>query len=244
MSRGTTETRLWDRNWMQVEEYLRGDDRVAVPLGSTEQHGYLSLGVDAILAERAALEAASPLGIPVIPVVPFGLTPSFTAYPGTIDIRPETYFALAEDILDSLAAQGFRRILLVNGHGGNLPLADVVAEWTARNPGREAIFHSWLVEPEVWEMALEIDEAGHASWVENFPAVRLDGVAIPHGRKPLVDPAEVAGASPERVRELLGDGPGGGPYQRPDADTERIWKAAIELLRERLESGWNAKEEN
>jgi creatinine amidohydrolase len=226
---------------MQVEEYLRGDDRVVVPLGSTEQHGYLSLGVDAILAERAAVEAAAPLGIPVLPVVPFGLTPSFTAYPGTIDIRPETYFALVEDILDCLAGQGFRRVLLVNGHGGNLPLADVVADWSARDAGREAIFHSWLVEPEIWQMAQGIDEAGHASWVENFPAVRIDGVAIPRRRKPLVDPKSIAAASPERVREVLGDGPGGGPYQRPEADTERIWNAAIGLLRERLESGWNAE---
>lgn len=72
--------RLWDQNWMQIEEYLRHDDRVIVPLGSTEQHGYLSFGVDAINCERAALEAAESEGIPVmpvLPVMPFGLTPLF-----------------------------------------------------------------------------------------------------------------------------------------------------------------------
>ena len=59
--------RLHDMNWMQVEEYLRTDDRVVLPLGSTEQHGYLSLGVDVILSERVSVEAAEPLGVPVLP---------------------------------------------------------------------------------------------------------------------------------------------------------------------------------
>ena len=54
--------RIHDRTWMQIEEYLQGDDRIVLPLGSTEQHGYLSLGVDAILSERVAVEAAEPLG--------------------------------------------------------------------------------------------------------------------------------------------------------------------------------------
>ncbi len=47
-------------NWMQVEEHLQRDDRVVLPLGSTEQHAYLSLATDSILAERVAVEAAEP----------------------------------------------------------------------------------------------------------------------------------------------------------------------------------------
>lgn len=50
--------RIGDVNWMQVEEYLRGDDRAVLPLGSTEQHSYLRLTVDCILPERVAAEAA------------------------------------------------------------------------------------------------------------------------------------------------------------------------------------------
>ncbi|MDP9309160.1 MAG: creatininase family protein, partial [Actinomycetota bacterium] len=52
-------------NWMQVEEYLERDDRIVLPLGSTEQHAYLSLETDNILAERVSVEAAEPLGVPV-----------------------------------------------------------------------------------------------------------------------------------------------------------------------------------
>ena len=235
--------RLWDANWMQVEEYLRHDDRAMVPLGSTEQHGYLSLGVDAILCERAAAEAAEPEGVPVLPALPFGLTPTFTAYPGTLNLRMTTYLALVSDLLDGLRDQGFRRIVLVNGHGGNTPAAALGQEWVGRNPECEVLFHGWLIEPEIWGLAGGIDDVSHASWVENFPAVRLPGVDVPDGRKPLVSQDALRRADPAGVRALMGDGPGGGAYQRSDEDTERVWKAAVELLRGRLRSGWRSDAE-
>src|SRR5437868_9952523 len=110
-----------DLNWMMMEEYLKRDNRAVLPLGSTEQHAYLSLSVDSILAERLAIEASEPLGIPVFPVLAYGITPYFRAFPGTITLRAETYMSILRDILDALAEQGFRRILIVNGHGGNTP---------------------------------------------------------------------------------------------------------------------------
>ena len=78
-------------NWMQVEEYLRHDDRAVLPLGSTEQHSHLRLTVDCILPERVAAEAAEPLGVPVFPVVPYGVTPYFREFPGSISLRVETH---------------------------------------------------------------------------------------------------------------------------------------------------------
>ncbi len=113
--------RIRDTNWMQVERYLEQDDRCVVPLGSTEQHGYLSLMTDTILPERVAVEAAEPLGVPVFPALPYGVAPYFLGYPGTIALRLDTYLSVIGDILDSLHGAGFRRILLVNGHGGNRP---------------------------------------------------------------------------------------------------------------------------
>lgn len=62
--------KIADMNWMQVEAYLQHDDRCLLPIGCTEQHATLSLAVDAILAERVAVEAAEPLGVPVFPVLP------------------------------------------------------------------------------------------------------------------------------------------------------------------------------
>src|SRR2546423_11712821 len=113
--------RIAEMNWMMVKEYLTRDARCVLPLGSTEQHAYLSLSVDSILAERLAVEAAEPLGVPVFPVLAYGITPYFRAFPGTITLRMQTYLSVVRDILDSICEQRFKRILIVNGHGGNTP---------------------------------------------------------------------------------------------------------------------------
>src|SRR3954464_3703369 len=113
--------RVFDHNWMQLEAYLERDDRIVLPLGSTEQHAYLSLGVDVILAQRVAEEAAEPLGVPVLPALPYGITPYFAAFPGSPTVSPEVYGALLRDLVGSLHDQGFKRMLLVNAHGGNAP---------------------------------------------------------------------------------------------------------------------------
>src|SRR2546427_6436619 len=126
--------RISDMNWMQVEAYLRRDDRAVLPLGSTEQHSYLRLTVDCILPERVAAEAAEPLGIPVFPVLAYGVTPYFRAFPGSISLRVDTHLAVVRDILDALAEQGFKRILIVNGHGGNSPAQSLIGQWMADRP--------------------------------------------------------------------------------------------------------------
>jgi creatinine amidohydrolase len=233
--------RIVDMNWMAVEEYLGRDDRVVLPLGSTEQHGYLSLGVDSILSERVSVEAAEPLGVPVLPALAYGLTPYFAAYPGSPSLRLETYVAVVRDLLDSLAGQGFRRILVVNGHGGNSPAAGLAAEWMAAHRGCQVVFHNWWSGPATWATAQRIDaDASHASWMENFPWTRLPDVAVPAERKPMVDLSRLRVADPAGVRGLLGDGSYGGPYQRPDADTDELWRAGVEEVRELLERGWRS----
>src|SRR3954470_24461632 len=111
--------RIVDRNWMQLEAYLAHDDRIVLPLGSVEQHAYLSLGTDVILAQRVAEEAAEPEGVPVLPALPYGITPYFGAFPGSPSVSAEVYVALVRDVVGSLLDQGFKRVLVVNAHGGN-----------------------------------------------------------------------------------------------------------------------------
>jgi creatinine amidohydrolase len=232
--------RARELNWLQVEEYLERDDRVVLPLGSTEQHGYLSLETDNILAERVSAEAAEPLGVLVLPVFAYGLTPSFAAYPGSPSLRLESYAAVLRDLLDSLHGQGFRRFLLVNGHGGNVPAGGLVREWTMSRPDARAIFHSWWSSERVQAAAREVDpQPSHANWFENFPWTRLDGVELPREPKPALDQtAYRATATPEDVRELLGDGVFEGAYQLPDEAVELVWRTGVEEVRELLESGW------
>src|SRR5207237_9370145 len=102
-----------------VEQYLQHDDRAVLPLGSTEQHSHLRLTVDCILPERVAAEAAEPLGVPVFPVVAYGVTPYFREFPGSISLRVETPLHVVPDLLDGMAHRGFRRTLTVNEHGGH-----------------------------------------------------------------------------------------------------------------------------
>src|SRR5215510_6646880 len=231
--------KIIDMNWMQVEAYLQRDDRAVVPIGSTEQHAGLSLGVDQILSERVSIEAAEPLGVPVFPTLNYGYTPYFTDYPGTVCLRIETLIALVRDVLDSLQRSGFRRILFVNGHGGNAPAGSLIQEWMADHPGTCVRFHNWYNAPKVWKRVLEIDPvASHASWMENFPWTRVPGVRYPDSQKPMIDVERFRLQDPKRARELLGDGNFGGRYQRSDDEMLALWKVAVDETREVIEGPW------
>ncbi|MEM7122522.1 MAG: creatininase family protein [Pseudomonadota bacterium] len=227
-------------NWSQVEEYLEGDDRAVLPIGSTEQHAGLSLSVDSILSERVAVEAAEPLGVPVFPVVSYGLTPYFMAYPGTVTLKRDTYDRLIRDILESLAASGFRRVLIVNGHGGNQPARATAKKWVADHPEIQIRFHNWWNAPQTKAKVLAIDPvATHASWMENFPWTRLDGIENPAEAKPPVDISDQDERNPQVLRQKLGDGNFGGFYQRSDDDMLAIWAVAVEETRALIDSPWS-----
>jgi creatinine amidohydrolase len=214
---------------MQLEAYLREDDRIVLPVGSTEQHAYLSLETDNILAERASVEAAEPLGVPVLPVLPYGVN-GFTAYPGSPTLRESTLVAILDEVVGSLRGQGFARVLVVNGHGGNTGAGRA---WESRWPGAVMWHELWEGRPD--EIAAAIDaQYDHASWSENFPWTRLPGVAVPTTRKPSV--VWPANGNPTTWREALGDGSFGGLYQRVPEDEDRLWHAAVEAIRSRLES--------
>jgi creatinine amidohydrolase len=231
--------RISEMNWMQVEAYLRRDDRCILPFGSTEQHAQLSLCVDAILAERVAVEAAAPLGVPVYPAMPFGLAPYFAAFPGSVSLRVETLLAVARDLIESVARAGFRRILIVNGHGGNAPVGALALEMMTENPKLSIKFHNWYNQPKTWEAAMGIDRSGsHGNWMENFPWTRLAHAPAPPGAKPSVDMALMKASAPARVREMLGDGSFGGEWQKPDEDMLRLWEAGVAETRAALEGPW------
>ena len=229
--------RISDMNWMMVEEYLKRDDRCVLPLGSTEQHAYLSLSVDSILAERIAVEAAEPLGVPVFPVVAYGITPYFRAFPGSITLRVDTYLRVVGDILDAMAEQGFKRILIVNGHGGNAPAQSLAVEWMSDHPETRIKFHNWWNAPKTWAQALAIDPiASHASWMENFPWTRLANVIMPDKQKPMSELEYLRQLNSRSLRDYLKDGNYGGYYQRQDEEMMKIWRAGVAEIRELLEN--------
>jgi creatinine amidohydrolase len=233
--------RLYDRNWMQIRDYLRHDDRVVLPVGSTEQHGYLSLGTDAILAERVSVEAAEPLGIPVLPALPFGMTPYFVSYAGSMSLRMSTYISVMGDLLDCLYLQGFRRIAVINGHGGNSPVTGLIREWQAqpREDAVEVIFHNWWNAPRTAATAAEFDPVQmHGAWVESFPWTRVSDAEVPQDPIPALSRDLVGRLSRTEMLEVAPDGSHGGSYQRSDAEMDAVWQAGVDEVRDVLENGW------
>lgn len=231
--------RVADLNWMQIEALAARDDRAVLPIGSTEQHAYLSLATDSTLAERISVEAAEPLGVPVFPVLPYGVTPSFAAYPGTVTLSVDAFTRVVGEILDGLYASGFRRVLIVNGHGGNAALHELARDWMAAHPGTRVKVHDWWKAPRVWAKVQAIDPvASHASWMENFPWTRLAGVAMPDERKPMTDFARLKTLTAAEAREMLGDGSFGGHYRRPDDEVAALWAEGVAETRAVLEGGW------
>lgn len=228
--------RVAEMDWRMVEDWVRHDDRAVLPLGSIEQHAGLSLATDAILAERIAVEAAEPLGIPVFPVLPFGLAPLFQAFPGSITLRVTTMTAVMADVLDSLKRGGFRRVLIVNGHGGNQPAAALAKEWMMDNPDCRVRFHNWWCAPQTQARLDATDAvAGHGSWMENFSWTRLPTTPNDDA-KPMVDIDRLGTLPPFEARNLLEDGSFGGRSQRSDDEMLALWRVAVAETRALLEA--------
>lgn len=231
--------RIAEMNWMQVEAQARSDDRCVLPLGCVEQHAYLSLATDAILAEKVAVEAAEPLAIPVFPVLAYGMTPGFVAYPGTVSLRMSTYIAVIEDMLEGFYRSGFRRIVLVNGHGGNSPAMTFATEWMGARTDASVKLHNWWAGSKFQDAVKAVDPvASHASWMENFPWTRLAGVTLPEGSKQPFNAALYQAANPGRKRDILGDGNFHGRYQRSDNEMLALWQVGVQETRAVMEKDW------
>ncbi len=227
-----------DLCWMDVEHYLHHHgDRVVVITGACEQHAYLSLLSD-IRAPLAIARAAAQIEPTLIaPPLPFGVSPYFTAYPGTISLRAETFITLVREVIEQLLAQGFRRVLLSNGHGGNtgllLALLSELAD--AHREARFALFEWWRHE----KVSAVAQAAGlaqhHANWSEALP-MNVVG-PLPEGIKEL--PSTAALTFPHtvpaaQVREILGDGSFGGPYRAAEETLEALFNAAVGAMVEAL----------
>lgn len=119
--------------WPEMNEAIGMQKVVLLPTGSTEQHGrHLPLDTDAFLVESVCMEVGRRAAdrVLVLPTVAYGLNMHHIDFPGTIHIEPETFIAFCLNVTKSVAYHGFQKILLVNGHGSNGPLVDLVARKT------------------------------------------------------------------------------------------------------------------
>jgi creatinine amidohydrolase len=132
-AKSETEYRFNRLTWAEMNDAIAAQKLVILPTASTEQHGrHLPLDVDLFLCESVCLEVGrrAPDQVLVLPAIAYGLNLHHIDFPGTIHIEPETFIAFCLNITKSVAYHGFQKILLVNGHGSNSPLVDLVARKT------------------------------------------------------------------------------------------------------------------
>jgi creatinine amidohydrolase len=132
-SNSQTEIRYNRLTWPEMNDAIAAQKLVILPTASTEQHGkHLPLDVDTFLCESVCMEVARRAAgqVLVLPPVAYGLNLHHIDFPGTIHIEPETFIAFCLNITKSVAYHGFQKILIVNGHGSNTPLIDLVARKT------------------------------------------------------------------------------------------------------------------
>ena len=119
--------------WPEMAEVVKRQPVVVIPIGSVEQHGHhLPLDTDNLLIGSICEEAARRAGgdMLLMPQVPYGYETHHMDFPGTIDIQPEHLLHFMLDITRSVAHHGFKRILIADGHGSNMPILDLVARRT------------------------------------------------------------------------------------------------------------------
>jgi creatinine amidohydrolase len=218
--------RFEELNWMDVEEYLNHDDRLMLVVGACEQHGYLSLLSDVKIPLALADAASKQSGVLVAPPLNFGSSPYFLAYPGTLSLRLSTLLDAVEDIVRSAYGQGFCRILVLNGHGGNNGVKMRLTELTNELAGLKVKWYAWWMAHSVEEVAIRhAIKPDHANWLEAFPFTIVSD--LPEGEKvPPRVPSDVMDAKMARV--VYGDGSFGGKYQVSEETMREIFEAALE----------------
>ena len=216
--------RISELNWMDVEEYLKNEDRIIVVLGACEQHGYLSLQTDTKIPLALADAASARTNVIIAPELTVGVSPYFLSYPGTLSIRSEIYIQFVADILSSLYQTGFRRILILNGHSGNNIVRAKLVEMANSLPELKFSWYSWWESNGVQNLAQKYHLAPeHASWMEAFPFTRV--ADLPAGEKPGVSFTGVLNAAETRAK--YGDGSFGGKYQVDDAIMQELFDTCL-----------------
>lgn len=151
-------------NWLEFEEWVPETvDTVLLPLGTLEPHGVTANGADILAPVAIADEIAPRVNAMVAPVVPYGFTGSMDAYPGTFTVPRDVYRPYVRAVLLGLAQNGFKNLILINGHGGGQTavLSDVARE-VGRTAGVRTLVVNW------WsycsDVTLEVfgEDGGHA----------------------------------------------------------------------------------
>jgi len=165
-SRAATEFRYEKLTWPEINDAIGMSKVCVVPCGAVEQHGaHLPLDVDIVCPTGIAYGAGRliPEKLLVLPTVSYGYTGHVMDFPGTINQHFEHFIHHVLDITKSLAYHGFKKIVLLNGHGSNMPNLDLVARRTNLETDAECILAAW------WNL-LTVDKEFLPRWRQSkFP---------------------------------------------------------------------------
>ena len=184
-SRAETEYRYEKLTWPEINDAVDLGKVCIVPCGAVEQHGpHLPLDVDLVCPTGVAKGAGEriPEKILVLPIVAYGYTGHVMDFPGTINSHFEHFMRHVLDITKSLAYHGFKKIILLNGHGSNMPNLDLVARRTNLETDAECVLAAWwellTVDPEFmprWRESKFPGGCAHAGELETSMYLYLDG---------------------------------------------------------------------
>jgi len=189
---------LHEMSWSEAREYFMKKDVAIVPVGSNEQHGPANpLGTDHLIAKTVAEEAAKRAGVVCLPAVPFGVSSHHRQFWGTVFISSRVFRDYVKEICLSLRYCGVRKVVVVNGHGGNRSALLEMARELRTEGVFVSIFQWWLASNELLPELFKPDERGHAGAEEtsvnlaiHAHLVRTDNVV---DEKPRKHVAQMAG---------------------------------------------------
>jgi len=159
----------------QVAEYFKHSDTVLLAIGSIENHGYHNiLGVDTLAPERILELIEEKSNVLIAPTMPYGAADSLLGFPGTVSIGQEALCAVVDKIVESLYMCGAKKILFINGHGGNIgALERVGLEW----------YHKGVITATLnwWTMVSGLNpdwKSGHGGAVETSAMMYIDPLLV------------------------------------------------------------------
>jgi creatinine amidohydrolase len=235
---------LEELGWPDVVEYLRRDDRLILVVGSTEQHGrHMTFASDVWQPWEMARRLSERTGVLLAPPLNYGMSLHHLGFPGSLSLRPQTLTSVIIDLLESAYVHGFRHILLLNGHGGNIAAIQVaLAESLHELHGLEVRLGNWWHEPEVkavLDAAFPAEASGHADAGETslVLAIRPDVVRL--DRADYSPGSSHSGMLTRQVfMEHFPHGVIGGDPRKASAEVgERALQAAVEVY-ERVLRAW------
>jgi creatinine amidohydrolase len=250
----STEYRYNRLTWEEMNEAIELQKLVILPTGSTEQHGsHMPLDVDLFLVESVCLEVGRrvPDRVLVLPPIAYGLNLHHIDFPGTVHIEPEVFIAFCLNVTKSVAYHGFRKILLVNGHGSNGPLVDLVARKTVlATDSLCAAVNYFSLAVEDFNRISETPVMAHADEFETSlylylaqDRVRMDRAAADNDVRGKYLSSDSTPNYPVRFNDIWGRWTGRGVHGDPTAATsekgEIIFEAAVSRLIEIVDE-WRA----